>query len=117
MVNRNTATLYSNEAADDGDYSIQYGSEYIVSNYQRTNTDNTGSPSFTWMGRTTYDTRISPLLIQIYNVNSATWETLATINTRLADTDFSVTVTQSTNVSNYYDSLNQITFRSYQQVI
>lgn len=104
-------------AGDDEDYFIEYGSEYMIRNYQRKGTDNTSSIQFTWRGRTTTDTRVSPMLVQIYNVNSAAWETLATVNTVPADTDFSATFNQTANVSNYYDSSNQVTFRSYQQVI
>jgi hypothetical protein len=61
-----------NVAIDDGDYFVQYGSEYMVQEYKKKWTNNTDTPSFTWIGRTTYDTRISPLLIQIYNVNTGT---------------------------------------------
>lgn len=108
---------YSNVSGDDADYFIEYGSEYMIRNYQCDWTNNTDIPSFTWRGRTTIDTRISPMFIQIYNVNSVAWETLAVANTIPPDTDFSVTVKQSTNISNYYDSFNIVTFRSYQQVI
>lgn len=52
-----------------------------------------------------------------YIYTTGAWETLATVNKVPADTDFSVTISQTTNVSNYYDSNNIVTFRSYQQVI
>lgn len=89
----------------------------MARNYQRKNTNNTDTPAFTWRGRTTVSTLVSPMLIQIYNANSASWETLAVANKVPADTDFSVTVYQTSNISNYYDSSNTVTFRSYQLVI
>lgn len=117
MINKFTTAQYSDVGGDDEDYFIEYGSEYMIRNYQRKNTNNTDTPQFTWRGRSTEPTSTSPILIQIFNVNSATWETLAVANKIPADVDFSVTVTQTTNISNYYDSSNQVTFRSYQQVI
>lgn len=104
-------------AVDDSDYFIQYGSEYMVQEYKKKWINNTDSPRFTYKGRSTEDTRVSAILIQIFNQNSAQWETLAVINKVPADTDFTQTVQQTANPSNYYDSNNQVTFRTYQQVI
>lgn len=117
LINKFNNAQYSDALGDDGDYFIEYGSEYMIRNYQRINTNNTDSPTFTWKGRTTESTLISPMLIQIYNVSTAAWETLAIANKVPADTDFSLSVTQTANVSNYYDTSNTVTFRSYQQVI
>lgn len=117
LINPFVYKNYSNVGGDDGDYFIEYGSEYMVTNYQRKNTNNTDTPQWTWRGRTTVDTRTSAMLFQIYNVNSATWETLAIVNKQPADVDFEVKVSQASNASNYYDSFNQVTFRTYQQVI
>lgn len=116
-LNPDTSKNYQNVAIDDGDYFIQYGSEYMIQEFKKTWTNSTDNPTFSWNGRTTQDTRTSPLLIQIYNVNSSTWETVRTINTRPADVDFFTTYTQTTNVSNYYSTNNTVTFRIYQQVI
>lgn len=117
LINLFTSTQVSNVAADDGDYFVEYGSEYMIREYKKDWTNNVDSIYFTWRGRTTYDTRVSPMLIQIYNQSSLAWETLATANTIPADIDFSVTVSKTTNLSNYYDASNIVTFRSYQQVI
>lgn len=102
---------------DDGDYFIEYGSEYMIREYKKKWINNTDVPTFTWRGRSTVSTIVSPMLVQIYNQNSAAWETLAVANKVPADTDFSVTVSQTTNVSNYYDSNLIVTFRSYQLVV
>lgn len=116
-LNLFNAVQVSNVSGDDGDYFIEYGSEYMIREYKSQHQNNTDNISFTWKGRSTESTLVSPILIQIYNVNSSTWETLANINTVPADTDAQVTVTKSTNLSNYYDSTNTVTLRSYQQVI
>lgn len=112
-----TSPKYENTAVDDGDYFIQYGSEYMIQVFSNTWTNNTDTPRFTYKGRTTMDTRVSPVFIQIYNLNSVSWETLAIVNKVLPDQDFQVTVSQTTNISNYYDSKNIVAFRVYQKVI
>lgn len=117
LINAFNIANYSNASGDDGDYFVEYGSEYMIRNYKRKNTNNTDAPTMSWKGRTTESTLVSPMLIQIYNVNSAAWETLTTASNIPADTDFSVKVSQTTNISNYYDSSNIVTFRSYQQVV
>lgn len=118
LINAFNAVQYGNVSTDDGDYFIEYGSEFVMQEYKFKNPrgNNTDNITFTWRGRSTEDPRVSPILMQIYNTNSAAWETLATINTVPPDTDFSTTVTQSTNLANYYDSTNTVAFRSYQLV-
>jgi hypothetical protein len=89
----------------------------MIQEFKKDWTNSVDVPTFTYTGRSTYSTLLSPILIQIYNQNSSQWETLATINKIPADTDFTTTVTQSTNIANYYDSKSIVTFRIYQQVI
>lgn len=108
---------YQNVAVDDGDYFIQTGSEYTIQTYKKKWTNNTDTPSFTWKGRSTESALTSPIIIQIFNVNSATWETLRTINKQPADFDAPIIVTQTINIANYYSTTNVVTFRVYQQVI
>lgn len=108
---------YSQAAGDDGAYFIEYGSEYMIREYKYKNANNTDTVTFTWKGRSTESTQVSPVLIQIYNVTTAAWETLARETRVGPDIDFQATVTQSANLANYYDGNNTVTFRSYQQVI
>ncbi len=116
LTNKLTPTNYSNESVDDGDYFIQYGSKTIVQEFKKDWTNNTDNISFTFKGRTTLSTLVSPIIIQIYNQTTPSWETMAVINKIPVDTDFTQTVTKSTNVSNYYDSSAIVTFRVYQRV-
>lgn len=115
-VNIDTSKNDQNIAVDDGDYFIQYGSKIMLQEYKKKWTNTTDQPTFTWKGRTTQSTVLSPLLIQIYNISTAAWETLMRETRMPADTDFQRTVTQSANISNYYDSNNIVTFRVFQQV-
>lgn len=117
LTNPFTAVQYGNVSTDDGDYFIERGSENVIREYKHTHINNTDKITFTWKGRSTQSTLISPILVQIYNANSMSWETLANINSIPSDTDAQVTVTQSANLSNYYDSGNVVTFRSYQLVV
>lgn len=111
------AVNYSNVSTDEGDYFIQNGSKYMVQEFKKKWTNNVDIPAFAIKTRSTSDTRLSPILVQIYNQNLTTWETLATINSVPADVEFNVNVSQTVNVSNYYDSNNIIAFRIYQRVI
>lgn len=112
-----TSKNYQNMAVDDGDYFTQYGSEYMIQEYKKDWTTSSDIPTFTYKGRSTLSTLISPIYIQIYNQNSVLWETLAVVNTIPPDTDFQISVTQSINVSNYFDAKSIVVFRVYQQVI
>lgn len=117
LINPMNAYNISNVMADDGDYFIQYGSEYMIQEYEYMNTNNTTNPRFTWRGRTTISTLVSPFYVEIFNVTTSAWEVLARETLKPADIDFQVQVTQTSNLSNYYDSQNSVTFRTRQQVI
>lgn len=117
MTNAFANANYSQINSDDGDYFIEYGSKYMIREYKYKHQNNTDAVTMTWKGRSTVACTRSPILIQIYNVNSTAWETLASNTTSPVDTDFTAIVTQSINLSNYYDSTNTVTFRSYQLVI
>lgn len=117
LVNPFTTSMYGNVSTDDGDYFVERGSTYLIREYKNKHQNSTDNIKFTWKGRSTVSTLVSPILIQIYNVSSGLWETLANQTLVPADTDFQVTVSQSANVSNYYDASNVVTFRSYQLVV
>jgi len=56
----------------------------------------------------------STVYLQIYNRNSLEWETLSSNNTALANIDFDLTGTQTTNLSNYFDANFWVSCRVYQ---
>lgn len=117
LTNLFTSINAGNVSVDDGDYFVEFGSEYVMAEYKYRHINNTDIIRFVWRGRTTYATTISPLLIQIYNNNTLAWETLARETRQPADVDFELRVSQSLNLGNYYDSNKVIAMRVYQQVI
>lgn len=117
LANRLTSPQVSDIAGDDSDYFIEYGSEYVISEFQKKWTNNSDTIKVIWKGRSTESFAISPILLQIYNINSTAWETLASETVIGADTDIVLRGTQTSNVSNYYDSNNFVTFRVYQKVV
>lgn len=112
-----TTTQVSNVIGDDGGYFVQYGSEFTALHFQRIATSNSQNINITWKGRSTYDSRVSPIFLQVFNQNSTQWETLDYDNTQSPDTDYILNGSVTSNLSNYYDSNNQVTCRIYQQVI
>lgn len=70
----------------------------------------------TFYGRSNIAGSTSPIYLQIYNRSTGLWETLNINNSVVANTNFSLTGTKSTNLANYYNSSNQISCRIYQEV-
>ena len=68
-----------------------------------------------WIGQTNYAPATSAVLLQIFNYNSNTWETVDSDNTTGVDTDFILEGGKRLNVSNYYDVGNWVAFRVYQE--
>jgi len=73
--------------------------------------------SATWTGKSNIAPSSSTVYLQIYNRASTTWETLDTDSTSSVDTNFTLTGTQTTNLSNYFDDNYWISCRVYQQTI
>lgn len=117
LINNFSNVQYGNVSTDDGDYFIERGSTVLIREYRVQHPNNTDNINIVWKGRSTISTLASPILIQIFNINSGAWETLASQTQVPADTDFQLQVSQTTNLSNYYDSSNTVTFRSYQLVV
>lgn len=79
-------------------------------------TGNTTDPiSLTWIGKTSLAaTPTKPVRLQIYNNNSSAWETLSSNTSVAANTQFTLTGSQATNVSYYFDSRGFGWVRVYQ---
>lgn len=116
LTNSLNAVQYGNESADDGDYLISYGSKIVEQVFNRTFPNNTSNINITWKGRSTIALSKAPMYLQIFNQNTFAWETLSSNTVSPADTDLFLTGSQTTNVSNYYNANNTVTFRIYQQV-
>lgn len=91
-------------------------SGFVLQQY-KDNRPNDGNPfSVTWRGKSTEAASSNSINLQVYNQNTPGFETIATNSSVAANTFFTLTGTISSNLSNYYDSNNWITWRVYQAV-
>lgn len=67
-----------------------------------------------WRGQSNIAPSISTVYLQIYNRNTSTWETLDSDDSASAGTDFVLTGSKTTGLSNYYDGSNWVSCRVYQ---
>jgi hypothetical protein len=68
----------------------------------------------TWEGQSSLAPSLSVVVLQVYNRNSTTWETLDSDNAAAANTDFELTGSVLANVANYKDASNVVSCRVYQ---
>ena len=67
----------------------------------------------TWIGRVNIAPSTSTVYLQIYNIDTSSWETVDSDNSSNIDTDFTLTVT-ITDLTDYKDGQDLITCRIYQ---
>lgn len=79
------------------------------------NDNNTEGIEVSWEGQTDYAPSSSTVYLQIFNRTSGDWETLDSDNTTAVDTDFTLTGTQTTGLSNYYDANYWVACRVWQE--
>ena len=75
---------------------------------------NTAGIALTWTGKSSRAGSVATIKLQIYNYNTAAWVDLATNSTVAANTDFTLSATQSTSLSNFYAGGNLVTARIIQ---
>lgn len=121
-INDNTlATRYTGDernsvAVDDNTtYVPQVGARYLVHEFKHKNTTTNATITPICNLKTTLAPTIKPVYLQIFNQISGLWENIAMDNTTAANTDFTLTQTVSTNVSNYYTASGWVTCRVYQE--
>ena len=90
------------------------GSKYLNFLFQQRKPGNS-TFNVTWRGKSRIACSAFTVLLQVYNVNSGLWETLASNNSTAANTEFELTGSVLVNASNYYDAFSRVTFRIYQQ--
>jgi hypothetical protein len=100
---------YTNVASSDNLYDqISAGtSTRLAYLFTRKNANNTDTITVTWEGQVS---RATTTYLKIFNYFLGTWETLDSDPT-VANTDFTLTGTQSTSLSNYYDGSNVVSLR------
>ena len=73
--------------------------------------------NITWKGKSDVAPSTIPVVLQIYNRNTPSWEEIARNNTSPANTDFTLTATigeSGQDLANYYDANYWIACRVYQ---
>ncbi len=110
-----TYTQQSTVATDDNLYISQTNpGTYLIHQFQD-NATNRSSATVTWKGKSDLAPSTSAVVLQVYNQNSTTWETLTSDTTTGADTEFTLTNTIS-DLTNYKNSNSIVSWRVYQQM-
>ena len=89
-------------------------SAYLLHLFKKTNDNREDSFDIRAVVKSTLAPTSSPVLLQIWNGTTLSWETIATNATEDADTKFSLDAMVPVNESNYYDFGNQVAVRVYQ---
>lgn len=71
--------------------------------------------SVEWEGQSNVAPSLSPVLLQIYNVNTSSWDTVDTDNSSLNDVDF--VLSGSIATADYKNISNVISCRVYQELL
>lgn len=83
--------------------------------FKRQNINNTDTIVISLIAKSEVAPSSSQALLQIYNQDSDSWETLDSDNTTSANTEFTLEGVVDTNVANYYATDNWVSFRLYQE--
>lgn len=109
------STGYANVVAQDLVYEDQSSTDdYAVVLFKNKGNSPTDVINVSWVGKVSVAPTTSTVVLQIYNRNSTTWETLDSDNTSSANVPFTLTGTKSTGLSDYYDGSNWVSCRVYQ---
>lgn len=111
------ATMYSNVATSDDTREDQAATgQASIFYFKDKNTVDTQAIRPTWEGQSTVAPSVYPVIMEIYNRTSETWEELDRNDTASADTDFTLEGDQSTNLEDYYDADFWVICRVYQDL-
>lgn len=102
-------------ADDDGTRVSFTGAVYIIHQYKYHHENSTDGITVNWNGQTDTAPSLSTVYLQIYNHNSTTWENLDSDNTSSASTDFTLSGSKTSSISDYYDANNYVYVRVYQE--
>jgi len=118
-TNLETAFLcvdYPKVASDDDIYMEQTADgEYAMFEWKNQSDNNTSIIIIQWKGKSSRATTDSIAYLQIYNQTDNQWEILDLDNMTAADTEFTLSGSQSTNLSEYYDGSYWVVCRVYQK--
>jgi len=117
----NLTTIYTSAeraqvASDNADrvnISLATG-DYSIHLYKTKHTDATKNIAVQWNGQSVTAPSTASVVLQIYNQDTAAWETLDTESAAAADTDFTLNGTITANAADYYDAGGWVAVRIYQ---
>lgn len=110
-----TTSNYASVLSDDGNYVAQSATDqYTITQFKNKAENDTDEIHVTWIGKSSLAPTTSAVVLQIYNRSSASWENLTSNTSSPADTDFTLTASKTTNLDQYYDGNNWVSFRIYQ---
>lgn len=115
LSNIYTTTEYTNVATSDDTDTKQTGaSRFQVHQYRVYNTNNSDFIRITWEGTPIVDATVAnPLIVQMYNYNTAQWETRDSSSTAVTTADTTFTVTIDTADSDFYGPYNEVCTRVF----
>jgi hypothetical protein len=117
LVNSYDDTDRSNVATNDNVFKDLTGSGFLIEQVWLYHTNNVDEITGVWSGKSTLAPSSSTVYLQIYNHNTDTWTTLDFDSSTAADTEFTLTGSQTDNLSQYYDTGNRVALRVYQEVV
>lgn len=112
-----SSTDYTNVESDDNVYVNEsaYGGDYAIFEFKDKSDDTTYGISVTWKGKSDRAPSLSTVYLQIYNRTTSSWETLDSNSTASANTEFTLSGSKTSNLSDYYDSNGYVACRVYQR--
>lgn len=106
---------YSNVATEDAVFTTQSATnEYSVILFKNKGLYVTDNIVVTWIGQSNIAPSASTVYLQIYNRTSGLWETLDSDNATGVDTNFTLSGTKTSSLTDYYDANLWVSCRVYQ---
>jgi len=102
------------ETDDDTFFDLE-ASDNAVKLFKYTHTNSTDTIEITWKGKTTLAPSTETVYLQIYNNDTSAWETLQSDGSTAADTEFTLTGSKTSSLTDYYQS-DVVTARIYQVI-
>ena len=113
-----TTAEYTEVATENSIYADQTGTDdYSIFLFKDKGTVNTDDIHVSWTGQTNVAPSTSIVYLQVYNINSATWETVDSDNTTGANVNFTLTGDITENQTYHYDDNLWVTCRLYQLAV
>jgi len=119
LENEYICTEYPTVAVDDNEFVSQTSpsGEFAIKQFKDKFDVDSMALVAMWKGKMEEATSNSTAYLQIYNYDATSWETLDTDDTTASGIEFTLSGTQSEDVSDYYDGSNWVTCRVYQESV